>query len=169
MKVALLGMMMSLAVVGCGGDGAGNGGGGPPDMALPPVPHNFAQIRQQVLLPSCTFSVCHSTHGAPNAGMLDFTNDPWGAMVGQAATNKQAVHEGLMRIKPCDPAASFVYVKLTLPESQTDSMQGYGSHMPQSNSMLPATQLQGIHDWIARGAKSDEPDDASGTTCVLTH
>ena len=71
----------------------------------------------------------------------------------------------MMRVKPCDPEGSFLYVKLTLPESQTDSTVGFGSHMPAGNPSLAPAQLQAIHDWIARGAHRDEPADASGTSC----
>ena len=94
------------------------------------------------------------------------TTDAYTTLIGQAPDNTQAKHQSMVRVKPCDPAGSFLYVKLTLPESQADSTTGFGSRMPASNPSLPAEQLQGIHDWIARGAHRDEPDDVSGTTCV---
>jgi hypothetical protein len=160
-------MVMALLMVasGCGAAADGSGGAGP-DMAPVAVPHNFAQIQSQVIEPGCSFSVCHSAHYAESAGKLDFTTDAYAALVGQAPDNAQAKQQSMVRVKPCDPEGSFLYVKLTLPASQTDSTVGFGSHMPASNPSLAPAQLQGIHDWIARGAHRDEPDDASGTTCV---
>jgi hypothetical protein len=57
-------------------------------------------------------------------------------------------------------------IKLTLPVTQTDPKVGYGGHMPNSGPSLPKTELDAIHDWIARGAHEIEPAGVSGTTCV---
>jgi len=160
-------MVMALLMVmsGCGG-AADGGGGASPDMAPVATPHNFAQIQSQVIQPGCTFSVCHSGRYAATAGNLDFTFDAYEALVGQAPDNAQAKQQSMVRVKPCDPEGSFLYVKLTLPASANDSTTGFGSHMPAGNPPLAPEQLQGIHDWIARGAHRNEADDASGTTCV---
>lgn len=160
-------MVMALLMLasGCGATGGGSDAGGP-DLAPAAVPRNFAQIQSQVIQPGCAFSVCHSTHYADSAGKLDFTRDAFAALVGQTPDNPEAKLESMMRVKPCDPEGSFLYVKLTLPASETDSTVGLGSHMPAGNPPLAAEQVQGIHDWIARGAHRDEPDDVSGTTCV---
>src|SRR5215475_8856543 len=112
-------MMMALLVMAAGCGGTAEGGGAAPDMAPLPVPHNFRQIQSQVIQPGCTFSVCHSTHYADTAGKLDFTRDAWAALVGQPPDNAQAKQQLMLRVKPCDPEGSFLYVKLALPASQT--------------------------------------------------
>lgn len=160
-------MLVSMLVVGgCGGSGEGGVGGGAPDLAPVAVPHNFAQIQAQVIQPGCEFSVCHSTHYADSAGKLDLSRDPWAALVGQPPDNAVAKQQSMMRVAPCAPERSFLFIKLTLPASQTDSTVGLGSHMPAGNPPLAPAEVQGIHDWIARGAHRDEPDDVTGTTCV---
>jgi hypothetical protein len=143
-----------------------------PDMSMQLVePHNFAQITAAVWPPtvsSCVFASCHSRAGASQAGKLDLETDPYTALVNAPASNKQAVTEGKVRVKPCDPDNSLLWIKLNLPLSATSADQGYGEYMPQSaGAHIPQAYLDGIHDWIARGAHKDEPADVTGTTCTL--
>ena len=72
----------------------------------------------------------------------------------------------MLRVKPHDPDASLLIVKMELPESVTDGDADYGGHMPQGNASLTAEQMQGIRNWIARGALRDEPEDVSGPGVV---
>jgi hypothetical protein len=135
------------------------------DMSIV-TPHNFDQINTYVLQPLCAnFSVCHSKQGARDAGHLDLSQMAYENLVNVLSDNKMAGAEGLLRVKICDPDHSFLYKKLTLPETQRDSKVGYGASMPKDNPHLPAEQLQAIRDWISRGAKRFEPDDVTGTTC----
>jgi hypothetical protein len=131
------------------------------------VPHNFDQIDQFVLQPSCAnFSVCHSTQGQRDAGHLDLSKNAYQALVNVLSDNKMAKGQGLLRVKPCDPDNSFLITKLTLPESQTDSNVGYGASMPKANPHIDPLQLQAIRDWIARGAHEHEAADVTGNTCM---
>jgi hypothetical protein len=135
--------------------------------APPPPDMNFSAIQSQLLQPSCAgFSVCHSKMGASNAGNLnlDVKADPWAALVGVPAENKQAKAEGRLRVKPCDPQNSFLYIKLTLPVGG-DPNVGYGTSMPQMTEHIDSGTLHAISDWIARGALKDEPLDATGAVC----
>jgi hypothetical protein len=140
------------------------GGGSAGDMAAP-VPHNFDQIRAEILSPSCAnFISCHSST-SPAVNKLDLTKDPYAALVGVPAYNTQAAGEGLLRVKPCDPDNSFLVKKLELPLNLTDSNVGYGVSMPNGNGHLTPEQIKAIRDWISRGALRSEPVDVSGTTC----
>lgn len=143
--------LIVLMFVGCGSD---------PRSA--PV-HNFDQLNSGVLQPSCAnFTVCHSTQGASLANRLNFSVDPYAALVNQPAVNMKAMTEGKLLVKPCDPDNSFMWIKLTL---ANDSSQ-YAARMPQNSSRLPQAQLDGIRAWIARGALRDEPPDVTGSTCM---
>ena len=115
---------------------AGDGG-----TTIVSAPRNFAQIQEQVIQPGCTFSVCHATHGAPNANQLDFTRDAYAALFGKPSEHARAKQEGKLRIDPCKPDDSFFYRKL-MSMSGADS-QGYGDQMPESNPPLAEVQLQG--------------------------
>lgn len=131
------------------------------------VPHNFDQINQFVLGPSCAgFSVCHSTQGARDAGHLDLSQKPYDVLIDVLSDNKMANGQGILRVKPCDPDNSFLVNKLELPVTQTDSNTGYGASMPKDNPHLDPSQLQAIRDWISRGAREHEAADVTGNTCM---
>jgi hypothetical protein len=131
------------------------------------VPHNFDQINDFILQPSCAgFSVCHSTQGQRDAGHLDLSKMPYEVLFGVLSDNKMAKGQGLLRVKPCDPDNSFLVMKLELPETQTDSNTGYGASMPKDNPHLDLSQIKAIRDWISRGAHQNEAVDVTGNTCM---
>jgi hypothetical protein len=159
-------LLVAVGAIGCGDDGPAEN----PDLSIVTL-HNFDQINTYVLGPLCSnFSVCHSTQGQRDAGHLDLQKGgaagAYAALVGVLSDNKMAGAEGKVRVVPCDPDDSFLYIKLTLPETQKDSKVGYGASMPKDNPHLPMEQLQAIRDWIARGAREHEPADVTGTTCM---
>lgn len=161
----IAGLSLAFALCGCG-NSSNNGGGA--DMTAAVVPHNFDQINSEILGPSCAaFSVCHSVDGARDANMLDLATDPYTALVGVGAQNAKAMGMGLLRVKPCDSADSFLIVKLKLPMNE-DPNTGFGDYMPDTNPHLPSTQIQAIADWVDRGALKSEPATVTGNTCQVT-
>ena len=148
------------------------------------TPHNFKQINDAVLQVTCSLSKsCHNESGARDANKLNLCSGPktgsnnmtlcsteslmdaYDALVGAPAVNKQAKDMGLWLVKPCDPDASFLLTKLSL-KDPGDAKIGFGARMPSTSDPLPQPIITAIHDWIARGAHLDEPDDISGTECV---
>jgi hypothetical protein len=131
------------------------------------VPHNFDQINSEIIQPSCAkFSVCHSTAGASQAGHLDLSVDPYAALVGVLSDNAKAKGQGLLRVKPCDSANSFIIIKLKLAVNE-DTNTGYGHYMPDTNPHLDPAVIQAIADWIDRGALRNEPATVTGKSCTL--
>jgi hypothetical protein len=154
----------ALALVGCGSSD-------PPapssDMAAVVIT-NFDSINSEILQKSCAkFSVCHSPDGASKAGHLNLKDDPWGQLVGVQSDNAKAQSQGLLRVKPCDSAHSFLAIKLLL-TSDLDPRTDYGHHMPDTNPSLPMGEIQAIKDWIDRGALQNEPATVGGATCQVT-
>jgi hypothetical protein len=165
----LLGVALCVAALGCGDDGNDMG---PRDLSAEVVlpAHNFQQINDNILQPSCAnFTVCHSPEGKTMAKLvMKGTADmAYAALINVAAQNDQAKIEGLVEVKPCDPDHSFLLTKLNLPVSATDPKVGYGEHMPKDNPALPQEQLDSLRAWIARGALRDEPTSVTGSTCML--
>jgi hypothetical protein len=162
-SLTVLVLALPLVVLGCGDTTTGG-----EDMAANVViPHNFDQINKEILQPSCAgFSVCHSTAGQKDAGKLNLEVDPYNALVGAMSDNAKAKGEGLLRVKPCDAAKSFLHVKLVLPNN-TDPKTDYGNYMPDTNPHLPAEQIKAIDDWINRGALLNEPATVTGSACTL--
>ena len=136
--------------------GAACGGGpAPPDAVAAlctdqaPAAPTFANV--QVLFTSCT--ACHT-----NIVPLDLDPDvSYANLVGKAPPSytNPLVDEtcGGVLVMPGDPAASYLYQKLTQPTPCA------GSQMPLSEfgvpTPLPACYPALIHDWIAAGAPND--------------
>jgi hypothetical protein len=89
--------------------------------------------------------------------------NPYDALVNVPARNLAAAAEGLLRVKPCDPEASFFYIKVTLFQRPAGHM--YGANMPLTGGLLPQGQLDAIADWIRRGAPRFESVDGGGAAC----
>ena len=131
--LAAVGIIGGLAL---GGVGCDDSGGGLSEDLSVGVPHNFAQINTLILQPLCgNFSTCHSPDGKNDAGHLDLQgSDPgssfdtaYDALVGVDAYNMQAAGEGRVRVKPCDPDNSFMWMKLNLPVVQVLPVTSSGS------------------------------------------
>ena len=166
MRISILASLIFVAA-GCGSSSTNSDMGG--DMQIITlVPTNFASINTDIIQPTCAkFSVCHSADGKTTANNLDLSTDPWGQLVNQPAQNNKAMAMGLLRVKPCDAANSFLAQKVAM-TMDLDKMTDFGHHMPDvAGEFLTGAQIQAIKDWINRGALKDEPAGVSGSTCQL--
>ncbi len=117
--------------------------------ATPPPAPKLSAIQAAVFTPSCTFSSCHSSAG--NAGGLVLeAGASWANLVNVAAQQTEAAQGGLLRVKPGDPADSFLIKKL-----QPGLPLGYGDHMPDTGQQLEQGDLDAISTWISMGANDD--------------
>jgi hypothetical protein len=137
-----LGALCVLAqVAGCAGNGDGLDASGRPISSgsgggsLTP---DFASIQANVFTPICT--QCHVGANAPQGLRLDAANS-YGALVGVASSERP----GQLRVKPGDPANSYLVQKL-------EGNAAVGSRMPLGQPALPDSTIQVIREWIASGA-----------------
>jgi hypothetical protein len=128
----------------------------------PGIPRDFDEIVAYVIQPICAAGGCHSARS--HTGKMNLETDPYSALVGVPPANTAAAGRGLLRVTPCDPEASFMYIKLTLFQRSSSERTGLGANMPYEGTVLPDAQLSAIRDWIARGAPRVEPVDG-GTSC----
>ncbi|MSP63456.1 MAG: hypothetical protein EXR72_24550 [Myxococcales bacterium] len=114
-------------------------GGGP----MPPPSYGLkADVFPVVLKDSCALLGCHDDKEM--AGGLDLTLASAAAALGQPSSRVPS----LARVKPGDPAASYLLRKLV------GTPDIIGSRMPLgAESGLPKLQTRLISDWIAGGAK----------------
>ena len=128
-------------LAGCAGNGDGldangrpvsSGGGG---GTLTP---DFASIQANVFTPICT--QCHVGANAPQGLRLDAASS-YGALVGVASSEQP----GQLRVKPGDPAASYLVQKL-------EGKASVGARMPLGQPPLPDATIAMIREWIANGA-----------------
>jgi hypothetical protein len=130
----------------CAGSGEGldaNGNPiGPGSSMSSPLSADFESIQENIFTPIC--SVCHAGGSAPEGLRLDAANS-YSLLVGVPSTEVPS----LMRVKPGDPANSYIIQKL----------QGHaavGAQMPDgcptSLPCLTDTQIGFIQQWITNGA-----------------
>jgi len=133
-------MMAGLA--GCSGNGQGLDQGGRP---LTPggtsggvLSADFDSIQRNVFTPICT--TCHAGSNAPQGLHLDAANS-YSQLVGVPSAELSA----LLRVKPGDPANSYLVQKL-------EGHAAVGAQMPFGGPPLPAATIAVIRQWISDGA-----------------
>jgi hypothetical protein len=105
----------------------------------------LADVQSQVFTPNCLTAFCH-TSSAQAGGMVLEDGASYAALVNVPAVNFDAANNGLVRVKPGDPDASFLYIKLTAPTLPQ------GSRMPMGLPPLSDNLIALVRTWIAQGA-----------------
>lgn len=109
----------------------------------------LSDLQARVLTPTCATAKCHAPPTLE--GGLDLrAGHAHASLVGVAAKNVGAAERGLLRVKPGDPAASLLVMKL---QERVDLELGV--RMPWGRAALEAETVGAIAEWIARGAKDD--------------
>jgi Planctomycete cytochrome C len=122
------GLLMFAFVAGCGDE--------------PAPPPTLTEIETDIFAKSCAFSTCHK--GASPAGGVLLDGPTYDHLV-----NKESVNvPGKILVVPGDPAASYLYEKLT------QAKPASGTQMPPAAPLSDA-RLEMIEAWISAGAKND--------------
>ena len=117
------------------------------DPALQP---RLSSLQDEVFTGSCALASCHSTSMLSGELVLE-AGMSHEELVGVPSVQTAALDEGLARVTPGDPEASFLWIKL-----QPDLDARYGVLMPQgSTAGLDADKLDVIRTWIENGALDD--------------
>ena len=125
---------------------------GAPDPAGAP---GYRQLHAQIFSKGCASDACHS--GPKGIALLSFDDvqASYDLLVNHAPSNGAAATAGLVRVKPGDADASFLYQKLTQHGEDLTALS-YGAAMPLSEIEPPGEQsLAAIKAWIEAGAPMD--------------
>lgn len=106
----------------------------------------LAQIQAMIFTPSCAIAPCHDSVSRQGDLVL-VDGQSFAELVEVEPFNIPAREDGLLRVTPGDPDASFLVIKLEDPPLE------YGSRMPMIGPPLTPTQIQLVRDWIAQGAE----------------
>jgi hypothetical protein len=140
------GVALGLALLAaCAGNGEGLDANGNPitgGSASTPLSADFESIQENVFTPIC--SVCHAGGSAPEGLRLDAA-DSYSLLVGVPSTEVPS----LMRVKPGDPANSYIIQKLQ-GHAAVGAQMPFGC--PTTQPCLTATQIGFIQQWITNGA-----------------
>ena len=119
--------------------GSGSGGSGGTGGTTGPVTADFESIQENVFTPIC--SPCHSGASAPEGLMLDAAHS-YNLLVG-VPSNEVPTFD---RVKPGDPSASYIILKLT------NAPGIVGAQMPYMETPLQPDVIAAISQWITNGA-----------------
>ena len=148
-------MVLCAGLAACSGSGVGLDSNGQPlsgssSGGTVPLAADFDAIQANVFTPIC--SVCHAGATAPQGLMLDAAHS-YNLLVNVPSTEVP----GILRVKPGDPANSYIIQKL-------EGHAAVGGQMPLGETPLPATTIAFIAQWITDGA----PAGASASTMAAT-
>lgn len=116
----------------------GLGGGDPIDPTA-----TFTRVQNEIFTPTCASLGCHDPLGQQSQMIL--TSGRAYAMI----VNVPSVEmPNLSRIRPNDPAGSYLYRKIT-------GAGITGDRMPQTLPPLSDEKIRLVRDWIRRGAPND--------------
>ena len=121
-----------------GSPGGGVGAGSPIDQTA-----TFTRVQNEIFTPTCASLACHDTLGQQSQMVLT-AGRSYAAIVNRASVEMPS----LSRIKPNDPANSYLYRKIT-------GAGITGERMPFQLPPLSDSQMALIRDWIRRGAPND--------------
>src|SRR5271167_4171543 len=131
----------ALLIGACAGNGEGldaNGRPLAPGGGTVPLSADFESIQANIFTPIC--SVCHMGGGAPEGLRLDAANS-YNLLVGVPSTEVPS----LLRVKPGDPADSYIIQKL-------EGHAAVGAQMPLGGPYLSAATIGFVRQWISNGA-----------------
>ena len=135
-------LLAVIAAFGCGKlkepTAPGAGGGTPVDPTA-----TFTRVQHEIFTPTCAAIGCHDPIGQQSQQILTA-----GRAYAQTVNHPSVEMPALFRVKPGDPANSYLYRKVT-------GSGITGTQMPQGGPFLNDAQVKLIRDWILRGAPND--------------
>lgn len=106
---------------------------------------SFSGAVQPIFTSSCALAGCH-TGAAPQQGLNLSSGKAYASIVNVLA---KECTDGRLRVRPKDPANSYVIEKLTNVKLCS------GGQMPKVGASLPSTEITTISDWICEGAPNN--------------
>ena len=133
---------LALLLTACGNletiTGPDAGGGDPIDPTA-----TFTRVQNEIFTPTCAQIGCHNPLGQQSQLVLTA-----GQAYTQIVQRSSVEMPNLFRVQPGDPAASYLYRKIT-------GAGITGDRMPQGLPPLSDGQIKLVRDWIRRGAPND--------------
>ena len=150
-----------LLLAACGGAQPVSGGGTPGEtcpIAVAPAHPAFTTDILPAIQPSCGAATT-TCHGGPSAnGHVDYSTslsrtprNVYDDLVNVAPSNAPT-GQGWMRVKPSDPAKSWIVEKVS---SNQPGGLGYGARMPFGGQNLCQASIDNLKTWIQNGAQFD--------------
>jgi len=126
----------------------------PPTTYDAAAPVSFTDDVMPIILRSCAFTSCHGAVGGPTGGMY---LGPELALTYQSTVGAPSTIEpSVLRIKPGDPAGSFLQHKIDGDACTLASCSSRCAElMPQGSDLMAVNDRLTFRAWIAQGALAD--------------
>jgi hypothetical protein len=118
----------------------------PGEFAKPLEP-KLSSLQHEVFDVSCNAPSCHGSGVKGGLSLID-TNS-YEQLVGKQGTTDRKNTPPLFRVKPRSPDSSFLYIKITSPDTTQ------GELMPKGSDKLPRDKIDAIRQWIMSGAPNN--------------
>jgi hypothetical protein len=131
--------VLSLTMLGCGGDGVIVEEPPPP----PPTAPTLTQLQDEIFTPRCAFVGCHGPF--PNLGLSLLRGQSYSSLVHVTSAELAP----MKRVLPGSPDSSYIVLKLE------GDPRIVAERMPYGGPYLSDADIRKVRDWIAAGAKDD--------------
>jgi mono/diheme cytochrome c family protein len=111
------------------------------------VKPTLTSIQEQIFNVSCASPSCH---GSGAGGLELTTGNSFNQLVNVRSQNDGAHNPKFYRVQPNSPDSSFLYIKITNPNTSNQ-----GTLMPRIGGKLSQDKLDAIRTWIANGAQNN--------------
>ncbi len=117
------------------------------DDPAKPLEPKLSSLQHDIFDVSCNAPSCHGSGVKGSLSLID-TNS-YEQLVGKQGTTDRKNTPPLFRVKPGSPDSSFLYIKITSPDTTQ------GGIMPKGNDKLTSDKIEAIRQWIMNGAPNN--------------
>jgi hypothetical protein len=118
-----------------------------PDEPVKPPKPKLSSLQYDVFDVSCNAPSCHGSGLKGGLSLID-TNS-YEQLVGKLGTTDRKNTPPLFRVKPGSPDSSFLYIKITSPDTTQ------GETMPKGSDKLTRDKIEAVRQWIISGAPNN--------------
>jgi len=112
-----------------------------------PIEPKLSSLQHDIFDVSCNAPSCHGS-GVKGGLSLIGTNS-YEQLVGKQGTTDRKNTPPLFRVKPGSPDSSFLYIKITSPDTTQ------GEIMPKGSDKLTRDKIEAVRQWIFNGAPNN--------------
>ena len=117
------------------------------DKSARPTEPKLSSIQHDIFDVSCNAPSCHGSGVKGGLSLID-TNS-YRQLVGRPGTVDRKNTPPMFRVKPGSPDSSFLYIKITSPDTTQ------GEIMPKGSDRLTNDKIEAIRQWIVSGAPNN--------------
>jgi hypothetical protein len=117
------------------------------DESAKPLEPKLSSLQHHIFDVSCNAPSCHGSGVKGGLSLIDTIS--YEQLVGKPGTTDRKNTPTLFRVKPRRPDSSFLYIKITSPDTTQ------GEIMPKGSDKLTRDKIEAVRQWIISGAPNN--------------